>query len=67
MANQIIPLKMQSCERFGEPGVAVQDQQAEIAARAFELWLTRSFRNGSPQEDWLQAQWEVLGLGPEAA
>jgi hypothetical protein len=43
------------CDRFALPNVAPAKQR-EIAALAYEIWLARSFRNGSPQEDWLRAQ-----------
>jgi len=44
-------------------GYALRDtthkQQREIAASAYESWLERAFRDGSPQEDWLKAQRQV--------
>jgi hypothetical protein len=43
------------CDRFAPRNIAPA-QQREIAALAYELWLARSFQNGSPQEDWLRAQ-----------
>jgi hypothetical protein len=32
-----------------------------IRARAYELYLQRGGRGGSPEQDWLQAQKEVCG------
>ena len=40
--------------------------QQEIAAVAFEFWVARAFRNGSPAEDWLRAQRKVLGRAGDA-
>lgn len=37
--------------------------QRRIAARAYELWLARAFRNGSPETDWLRAEREIRGKG----
>jgi hypothetical protein len=54
------------CDRLAPRGAARPETQQRIAARAFELWLARSFRHGSPQEDWLQAQRDVLQWGTEA-
>jgi hypothetical protein len=34
-------------------------KQQEIARLAYRHWLARSFRKGSPQEDWLRALREV--------
>jgi hypothetical protein len=34
-------------------------EKQEIAALAFEYWLARGFRDGSPEEDLLRAEWEV--------
>jgi len=31
-------------------------KQREIAELAYQLWIARGFRHGSPQEDWLRAQ-----------
>jgi len=49
------------------PGVTRPETQEQIAARAFQLWLARGFRNGSPQEDWLRAQREVQRAARAAA
>lgn len=35
--------------------------QALIAKRAHELYLEREGRDGSPQDDWLVAEREILG------
>jgi len=31
-------------------------KQEQIAALAFEYWLARGFRDGSPETDWLRAE-----------
>jgi len=36
-------------------------KQRRIAALAFEYWLARGFRGGSPAEDWLRAERVVRG------
>jgi hypothetical protein len=36
-------------------------KQRKIAALAYEFWLARAFRNGSPEQDWLRAEQAVLG------
>ena len=33
--------------------------ETEIRMRAFEIFLERSGRPGSPESDWLQAEWEL--------
>jgi hypothetical protein len=43
------------CDRFAVREIA-PTQQREIAALAYDFWLERGFRGGSPQEDWLRAQ-----------
>ncbi len=48
-----------TCDRMAPSALAEPKTQQQIAIRAFELWLARGFRNGSPQEDWLRAQQEV--------
>jgi len=37
------------------------ENQRKIAARAYEFWLARAFRRGSPETDWLRADREVRG------
>ena len=39
--------------------VVESERQEKIAALAFEFWLARAFRNGSPETDWLRAHHEV--------
>jgi hypothetical protein len=40
-------------------------QQQRVAAVAYQFWLARVFRNGSPEEDWLRADKLVRGgVGP---
>jgi hypothetical protein len=56
-----------SCDSLTLPGVTRPETQEQIAARAFQLWLARGFRNGSPQEDWLRAQREVQRAARAAA
>jgi hypothetical protein len=36
-------------------------KQQRIAELAFEFWLARGFRRGSPAEDWLRAERAVRG------
>jgi len=43
------------------PGFSVSDEQQKIATLAYELWLARAFRGGSPAEDWLRAEIQVRG------
>jgi len=52
---KFIQITARSCDRFAQPGVIGPKKQPAIVARAFELWLARGFRDGSPQEDWLRA------------
>ncbi len=47
--------------RAGRPGVSELEIQKRISQRAFEFWLGRAFRNGSPETDWLRADREVRG------
>jgi hypothetical protein len=35
------------------------ERQERIAALAFEFWLARAFRGGSPETDWFRADREV--------
>jgi hypothetical protein len=37
------------------------DEQRETAELAFNIWLARAFRPGSPQEDWIQAVHQRAG------
>ena len=43
------------------PDVSESANQQKIAALAYEFWLARAFRSGSPAEDWLRAEREVRG------
>jgi len=36
-------------------------KQQKIAALAYEFWLARAFRCGSPETDWLRANKEIRG------
>jgi hypothetical protein len=47
-----------SCDGFVLRDTTPKDQR-EIGTVAYDLWLARAFRDGSPQEDWLQAQRQV--------
>jgi hypothetical protein len=35
------------------------ERQEKVAALAFEFWLARAFRSGSPETDWLRADRDV--------
>jgi hypothetical protein len=41
------------------PNLAERRNQQKIAAVAYEFWLARAFRGGSPAEDWLRAHQKV--------
>ena len=43
------------------PNLSESERQQKIAARAYEFWMARAFRNGSPATDWLRADREVRG------
>jgi hypothetical protein len=48
-------------------GLVKRERPQRIAALAFEFWLERAFRDGSPETDWLRADQEVrrkMGAGP---
>jgi hypothetical protein len=66
MSKQAVRRITESCDHLALPGANRPETQEQIAVRAFELWLARRFRNGSPQEDWLRAQREVTGTGRTA-
>jgi hypothetical protein len=55
MTNQAIKTPRAS------PTVSESRIQERISQRAFEFWLARAFRNGSPEVDWLRADREVRG------
>ena len=59
MPKQIVSIAGKSCAQLVQPSAARPEIQQTIADRAFELWLARGFRNGSPQEDWMRAQQEI--------
>jgi hypothetical protein len=40
-------------------GLVKSERHRRIAALAFEFWLARAFRDGSPETDWLRADQEV--------
>lgn len=40
--------------------VAPQDVQEQIRRRAYELYQQRNGEDGSPEEDWLRAEAEIL-------
>ncbi len=47
------------------PRLSESEKQQKIAALAYEIWLARAFRSGSPEEDWLRAERQVRGeAGP---
>jgi hypothetical protein len=41
--------------------ISESETQQRVSARAYELWLERAFRSGSPETDWLQADREIRG------
>jgi hypothetical protein len=43
------------------PDLSESERQQKIARLAYEFWLARAFRGGSPAEDWLRAEREVRG------
>lgn len=43
------------------PGLSESMTQVRITQRAYEFWLGRAFRNGSPETDWLRADREIRG------
>jgi len=55
MANQAIRMTLTLLD------LSELEKQQKIAARAYEFWLARAFRDGSPAEDWLRAEREVRG------
>lgn len=40
--------------------VPVQPSQEQIASLAYSYWEARSYQGGSPEEDWLRAEQELL-------
>jgi hypothetical protein len=53
--TKVMSITTRVCDKFAARSIAPA-QQREIAALAYQFWLARGFRNGSPQEDWLRAQ-----------
>jgi hypothetical protein len=45
----------------------VSDQNGQIAALAYELWLQRGCPFGSPEEDWFRAEDEIKNHKPLTA
>jgi Protein of unknown function (DUF2934) len=43
------------------PDLSESEKQQKIAALAYEFWLARAFRGGSPAGDWLRAEREIRG------
>jgi hypothetical protein len=62
------PLAQPATEMTGTLRRRVQSERhRKIAALAFEFWLARAFRNGSPEADWLRADRELrrkMGTAP---
>jgi hypothetical protein len=52
IAARLSPVR--TCEQFSQLGMT-PDEQRETAELAFNIWLARAFRCGSPQEDWIEA------------
>ena len=48
----------------GRNGFAAASLESEIRVRAYELYLQRGANGGSEEEDWLQAEREVLARHP---
>jgi Protein of unknown function (DUF2934) len=55
-ATKIEPQKGVSSNPDVQPEITVTVGQAEISARAYELWRARGCPIGSPELDWLQAE-----------
>ena len=43
------------------PELSELENQQKIAALAYEFWLARAFRRGSPETDWLRADRTIRG------
>ena len=55
-----MPLAKQATEMTATLWNRVEsDRQKKVAALAFEFWLARAFRSGSPEADWFRADREV--------
>lgn len=51
-----IPEEPESIREEGSGGIEVS-----ISKRAYELWIERGCPEGSPEEDWFQAETEIKG------
>jgi hypothetical protein len=40
-------------------GLVKSERRRRIAALAFEFWLARAFRDGSPKTDWLRGEQQL--------
>ncbi len=49
-----------------ESGPARIVSHEEIQIRAYEIFITRGGEHGKHEEDWLEAEEELLASGPEA-
>jgi Protein of unknown function (DUF2934) len=56
--SKVTEMSTKICERFARRAPK-PERQLEIAELAYQFWLARAFRDGSPQEDWLRAQRKV--------
>jgi len=43
------------------PNLSESEKQQKIAVLAYEFWLARAFRDGSPETDWLRADRKIRG------
>lgn len=53
-------LQMPETSSNGNGKVAARDLESEIRTRAYELYEQRGYANGRSDEDWFQAEREVL-------
>lgn len=53
-------LQMRETSGNGNGKVPASDLESEIRARAYELYEQRGYTNGCSEEDWFQAEREVL-------
>lgn len=58
--NEKKVLQMRETSGNGNGKVAAGDLESEIRVRAYELYERRGYTNGQSDEDWLQAEREVL-------
>jgi len=61
--SKVLRNATRQCDTF-TPGNVSPAKKREIAALAYEFWLSRGFQRGSPQEDWLRAQRAVCPQRP---